>query len=272
MAVYYLSLVIGVLLGGLDIALRWLDPWSFLRFPFWVLGTLLAVFILYWIVMWLFSLPIDMKKQYDRPNPFYLDLIRYTFGYGLTIFGFRVKLVGAEKIPQGTRFLVTANHTTAFDPLIVCHALKKYDLVFITKPENYKIPIIRRYMHACRHLPIDRDDPRKAIKTINEAADMIASDVVSIGIFPEGTRSKDGRTGEFKPGSYKIAQKAKCPVVLAAIKGGKNFRKNFPFRLTPIEVVIERVLTPEEVASMKTVEIAALSESLVKAELGETAE
>lgn len=269
MEVYYLTLILGVLLGGLDIGLNWFTVWSLVRFPLWVLGTMLAGFIVYWIVMGAFCLPIDMKKEYDRPNPFYLDLIRYTFGYGLTIFGFRVKLIGEEKIPANTRFLVTANHTTAFDPLIVCHALRKFDIVFITKPENYKIPIIRRYMHACRHLPIDRDDPRKAIKTINEAADMIASDVVSVGIFPEGTRSRDGKTGEFKPGSYKIAQKAKSPVVLLAIKGGKNFKKNFPFKLTPIEVVVERVLTPEEVGSMKTVEIAALSESLVKAELGE---
>lgn len=268
MEVYYLSILLGVIFGGLDIYFGWFDPWSLVRFPFWVLGMMLAVFILYWVVMWLFSLPIDMKKQYDKPNPFYLNLIRYTFGYGLSIFGFRVKITGEEKIPTDCKFLITANHTTAFDPLIVCHALRKFDLVFITKPENYKIPIVRRYMHACRHLPIDRDDARKAIKTINEAAEMIASDTVSVGIFPEGTRSKDGKTGEFKAGSYKIAQRAKSPVVLAAIRGGAKFRKNFPFKLTPIEVVIERVLTPDEVASMKTVEIAALAEKLVKEEIG----
>lgn len=269
MLVYVLSIVLGVVCGGVDIALGWFDPWSLVRFPFWVFGSMLAVFILYWVAMWLFSLPIDMKKQYDKPDPFYLDLIRYTFGYGLAIFGFRVKLTGEEKIPKDARFLITANHTTLFDPLIVCHALRKFDLVFVTKPENYKIPIVRKYMHACRHLPIDRDDPRKAVRTINEAAQMISDDIVSIGIFPEGTRTKTGATGEFKAGSYKIAQKAKCPVVLAAIRGGAKFRKNFPFKLTPIEVVVEKVLTAEEVASMKTVEIAAMAESLVKKELGE---
>ena len=133
---------------------------------------------------------------------------------------------------------------------------------YVSKPENFKIPIVGRYMHRCLHLPIDRDNPRNALVTINEAADQIARGAVSMGIFPEGTRSKTGELGEFKNGAFKIAQKAKCPIVVAAIKG-MDRAKHRLFLPTTVTLNILGVLPYSETAEMRTAEISEKVRSMI---------
>jgi 1-acyl-sn-glycerol-3-phosphate acyltransferase len=65
---------------------------------------------------------------------------------------------------------------------------------------------------------IDRQNPREAVNAINQAAENIKAGY-SMGIFPEGTRTRDASVGEFKNGAFKIAQKTGCPIVPIAISG-----------------------------------------------------
>ena len=191
-----------------------------------------------------------------------MDLINFTFSYVLLLIGVKVRLVGGEKLPKEGRFLVVSNHVAAFDPLIVILGLKKTWVSYVSKPENFKIPIVGRYMHRCLHLPIDRDNPRNALVTINEAADQIARGAVSMGIFPEGTRSKTGELGEFKNGAFKIAQKAKCPIVVAAIKG-MDRAKHRLFLPTTVTLNILGVLPYSETAELRTADISEKVRSMI---------
>ena len=76
MEVYYLTLILGVLFGGLDIGLNWFTVWSLVRFPFWVLGTMLAGFIVYWIVMGAFCLE-GLFPHVLSPGLLFLALVRF---------------------------------------------------------------------------------------------------------------------------------------------------------------------------------------------------
>ena len=76
---------------------------------------------------------------------------------------------------------------------------------------------------------LDRKDPRNGLKAVLSAADMIKSGI-SVFLFPEGTRSKTGKMGEFKDGGFKIATKSKAPVVPVGITGTNDILENhFPF-------------------------------------------
>ena len=262
MAAYILSFALGIFFSVLEvIRLGW--DWKLIIFiPLTFLACIVGVFLIFLLVIWLISLTIDVNKKYDAPTKFYMDLINFTFSYVLLLIGVKVRLVGGEKLPKEGRFLVVSNHVAAFDPLIVILGLKKTWVSYVSKPENFKIPIVGRYMHRCLHLPIDRDNPRNALVTINEAADQIARGAVSMGIFPEGTRSKTGELGEFKNGAFKIAQKAKCPIVVAAIKG-MDRAKHRLFLPTTVTLNILGVLPYSETAELRTADISEKVRSMI---------
>ena len=96
------------------------------------------------------------------------------------------------------------------------------------------MPFFGRIIRKCCFLPIDRENPRKAIPTINRAAKLLKKQEVSIGIYPEGTRSKTGKLLPFHNGVFKIAQKAEAPIVVLSITGTERIAKRTPFRTTDV--------------------------------------
>lgn len=254
MLLFIVSVLIGVALipvyaGGVwGLGLIW-------QIPLAILTGVLGMFVIFIATVGLISLTIDMNKTYERPDPFYLRVISFAFDYALWLTGARLRVEGLEKVPEGTFFLVS-NHLSGFDPLILLVALRRLEMVFISKPENFKIPIIGRYMHRCRHLSIDRDDARKALTTINEAIELISDDIVSVGIFPEGTRSKTGELGEFKYGCFRIAQKSKGhPMVVCTIDNSQMITKHFFIIPTRVTVKVRAVIPYEDIAGKRTLEL-----------------
>ena len=92
---------------------------------------------------------------------------------------------------------------------------------------------------------------------------------MSMSIFPEGTRSKDGKLGEFKPGCLKVAEKAECPIAVFALQGTEKIMKNFPWRKTKVSIDMLRVIQPEEFAEKTTVDISDEIRSEMLKKLGE---
>lgn len=100
-----------------------------------------------------------------------------------------------------------------------------------------KIPVIGYWLEKTKSVPLDRDNPRSAIKSINDGINNI-NEGCSMVIFPEGTRSKDGKVGEFKKGSLKLATKSKVPIVPVSIdRASRSFEDNRKFRPAKIKVV-----------------------------------
>ena len=83
-------------------------------------------------------------------------------------------------------------------------------------------------------MPIDRKNPRKAIPAINRAAKLLRQQEVSAGIYPDGTRSKNGQLLPFHKGVFKIAHKAEAPIVVLCVTGTEKISKRTPFRRTDV--------------------------------------
>jgi 1-acyl-sn-glycerol-3-phosphate acyltransferase len=131
-----------------------------------------------------------------------------------------------------------------------------------------KIPIVGRFIRQCCFLPIDRDNARNAVITINEAADYLKKGTVSVGIYPEGTRSKSTGMGEFHAGSFKIAQKAGVPIAVAAVSGTEKAAKR-ALRGTDVYLDVIAVIPAEEVGAEKTVELAARVKEMIAEHLAQ---
>lgn len=158
----------------------------------------------------------------------------------------RVITEGTEKIPN-TPFLLVSNHRSSYDPIILNALLKKFHVRFISKPENFKIPIAGFLMKKCGFLAIDRESPRNAMKTILAAAEIISDEKVPVVVYPEGTRNKDPENGllPFHNGVVKIAKRADAPIVVAVAIGTEKVKENWPWKRTEVHLKIVDILDAE---------------------------
>lgn len=213
------------------------------------LGIILGAYILLLILC---SLLVNTKREYGRDSKFYRWLLNSATAAMIKLLRIRVHITGMEKLPQGQLVLFVGNHISNFDPILSWYAFRKWKLAFVSKPENFKIPFFGRIIRKCCFMPIDRENPRNAIVTINRAAKLLKKQEVSIGIYPEGTRSKSGELLPFHNGVFKIAQKASAPVAVLSVKGTEHIAKNIPFRKTDVYMDVLEVIPADEVAATKT--------------------
>lgn len=159
------------------------------------------------------------------------------FGFSTVIFisGANVIVNGLENIPDDTASLFVGNHNSYFD-IIISYTLMKRPTGYIAKKELSRAPSLNVWMYYIRCLFIDRKDIKQGMKTILKAVEYLKSGI-NIFVFPEGTRSKDGKMLPFKEGSMKMAEKSGCPIIPVAISNTANmFENHFP-RITGETVV-----------------------------------
>ena len=202
------------------------------------------------------SLFINPKKEYDKNSKFYRKLLHTYTWLVLKLLRVKIDVTGIEKIPQNTRFVLVGNHRSNFDPIITWLVFKRYDLAFISKESNFKIPVFGRIIRKCCYMAIDRENPRNAIKTINRASNLIKSNEVSVAVYPEGTRNKEGNgLLPFHNSVFKIAQKANVPIVIVGVSGTESIHKRTPWKRTHVQLQVLDVINAENVMAMKTNEI-----------------
>ena len=160
----------------------------------------------------------------------------------------KTTVIGKEKIPTDRPVLFVGNHRSMLD-VVICLSVIPFPVGFISKIELEKIPLLRMQMRDINCLFLDRKDDRKALKVILRAIELVKGGQ-SMFIFPEGTRSKEeGKFLPFHAGSFKIATKAKVPVVPVTIVGtGDILEDHFP-KIKAAPVVVE-FGDPIETASM----------------------
>lgn len=240
---------------------------------FWIpillyIGFFLGLLALHMIILLILSLFVDKNKPCERISKFHKFLTDYTVEAVLTVARVKVEISGIEKIPTDRRFLLVSNHRSNFDPLICIANLRKYGLAFVSKPENFKIIVAGAFIHKCCFLPIDRENPRNAMRTIRKATDFVKEDICSVGIYPEGTRSKTGELLEFKDGVFYIAKKAPCPIVVVTTENTEKIGKNFPFRRTIVKFNVLDVMYPESFDDKSTHEISEQVRDMMGSYLG----
>ena len=210
--------------------------------------------VLFVLLLGLIALTVDKRKPQPKPVPFFHATVTYVMGLLATLARVRIHLTGAERLPEG-RWLLVGNHRSAFDPIVTGWALRKYGLIFISKPENLCIPIVGEFVHKAGFLAIDRENDRAALRTILSAAELLKTDSASVAVYPEGTRNREAGLLPFRNGVFKVAQKAKVPVAVAAIRGTEQIARRFPLRATDVYLDICGVLDAQTVLASKTHEI-----------------
>ena len=175
----------------------------------------------------------------------------------------RVQVLGRETLPEG-RYLFVCNHRSMYDPLSVMAYLPEQNISFISKPSNLKIPVVGVITRYAGFLAIDREDNREALKSILLAADYLKRGLCSIGIYPEGTRSRSGELLPFHRGSFKTAQRGKVPLVIASVRGTEKLKRGFCLHPHVCTLEILEVLPAERVKAASTQELAEYSRSLIR--------
>lgn len=230
-------------------------------------AAILVALVLVWVAScFIVTRFIDMDKEYVEHSKLYWWFTYSVIQFATIIFRIKLEVNGKEKLPK-EKFLLVCNHRSIMDPLLTMGALKEYQLSFIARNEVYWIPIISKLMHRCHCFRLDRDDMKQSAKTILKASRFIKEDKASIGIYPEGTRNREEEMLPFMPGAFKIAKRAKCPVVVATLKNTDKWKKRAPFRRTTVYLDFVGVLDKEFVAENNTVHISDMARAMMKKSL-----
>lgn len=217
----------------------------------WVLLGLAGVFLAYIFTIIISALLVNMKKEYPQESKFYRFLLNSATFFATKLIRIKLHVTGMEKVPGG-RFLLVSNHRSKFDPILSWLVFGDCQLAFISKPENFKVPVFGRLIHRLCFMAIDRENPRNAVKTINRAVDLINRDVATIGVYPEGTRNYGDGLLPFHNAMFKIAQKANVPVVIITVKGTYEIQKNYPLHRSHVYIDVLDVIDAETVKKTKT--------------------
>ena len=177
-------------------------------------------------------------------------------------FDIRYEVIGKDNLPEGPCVFI-ANHQAYFDIMALLYAVSGKQTGFIAKNEFSKVPLLGKWINVIRGLFIKRGDVRESLKIINQGVDLI-NQGFSLVIFPEGTRSQKHEMADFKPGSFKLASKAKAPVVPVVIDGTyKVFEQKK--RVSKGETVKVTILPAIDTASLDRKALAALPNQIEEA-------
>ena len=171
--------------------------------------------------------------------------------------GVRLDLSGAEAVDWSRPAVVVVNHQSWFDVFALIAALPGR-VRFVAKQELGRIPIFGRAWRGCGHIALDRGDRRQAIESLNRAGEKMHEESLAVTMFPEGTRSPDGRLYPFKKGAFVLAIRAGVPIVPIGMSGSGAVMPKGSFRVRSGEIRI-RVGSPIEVAGRGHAERDALS-------------
>lgn len=239
---------------------------SYLLTPLYLLcfGLLLVIFHpIQMITQWIWGYPVRKKV---------VDVMNYGLLYSLWILGTKITFRGLEKIPQNRPLIIVANHQATLDIPAVIVGFKKNHPKFISKIELGKgIPSISYNLRHGGSVLIDRKNPRQSVKDILMLGKHIEANNYAACIFPEGTRSKDGKLKPFMPAGiaslYKTAPSAL--IVPFAIDGNYELMKQGYF---PMTVGVHLKLTVFDPIDPKGKDMDGLAqqiEDMIRKELGQ---
>jgi 1-acyl-sn-glycerol-3-phosphate acyltransferase len=184
---------------------------------------------------------------------------------GVRAAGIRTEVVGVENVPAGKSCIFMCNHVSNLDPPVLLPVLPGRSSVLLKK-ELMRIPILGTAMRMGKFVPVERGQKREAAKaSVAAAADALRSGL-HILVFPEGTRSLDGRLSTFKKGPFYLAQETQAPIVPIAISGTEKMMRKGSSAITPglARVQFLPVIEPSQFATRDEL-IAAVRRAIAEA-------
>lgn len=203
-----------------------------------------------WIKLNYYAKHVDKYTEQQRYS--FLDYIVKHANKGGNV---TIKATGAENLPEKDGFMLYPNHQGLYDVLAIIEACPRPFSV-VAKEEVQNVPLLKQTFICMQAFMLERDNPRQGLEVILNVAKEVKKGRNYL-IFAEGTRSKDGNTvHDFKGGSFKAAQKARCPIVpVALIDSFKPFDTS-SIKPVTVQVHFLPAISYEDYKDMKTVEIA----------------
>lgn len=151
---------------------------------------------------------------------------------GLRVGGIQVEVVGRERVPRNRSVIFLCNHVSNLDPPVVLPVLPGRCSVLLKK-ELMSIPILGRAMRMAQFVPVERGSRREAAQASVVAAAKALDDGLNMLVYPEGTRSRDGRLAEFKKGPFFLAQQTGALIVPVAVWGTERMMRKGSILVIP---------------------------------------
>ena len=239
------------------------------QLPLGFAGSFLLLVAFGFVFLLIFCSHVDPEETREKDIPWFRWLIMEYVHVMLTVLPVRVRTEGMEKTPQSGRFLLVCNHLDNIDPAFLYYCFPKSQLAFVGKQETKKMFLVNKVMPLLLCPTINRENDREALKTILRCISLLKNDTVSIAIFPEGRINPYRKLAHFRPGVFKIAQKAKVPIVVCTMRNTNCvIGRLLKGKGSTVDVHLLDVIPPEALENRTTVEIAEQIYTMMAADLG----
>ena len=178
----------------------------------WILGLSYAIILFpVSLIIWFLVYPFD----HDRAVIHWWLVIQSNLLVRIVPL-WKIRIEGREKAQKKTAYVIISNHQSILD-ILVMNCLK-FGFRWISKIENYKVPIFGWYLRMAKYIAIDRGNKESKAEMLDKSALSLRKGI-SIMIFPEGTRSADREIGPFKLGAFQLALMADKPILPVLVDG-----------------------------------------------------
>lgn len=198
-----------------------------------------TAFIILWVVLStiVFGIIAIIISFFSRTgNPVHIIARIWAKGI-LIVSGIKVNINGFSNIDPSRSYIYMCNHQSNFDIPVLLGCLP-VQFRWLAKAELFKIPIFGRAMRGAGYVAIDRFNRQSAFNSIAEVSQKMKNGV-SVMIFPEGTRSKDGKIGSFKKGGFIMAVDSRVPIIPLVILGTRSIMEKGDMRINPGDVSMQ---------------------------------
>ena len=165
---------------------------------------------------------------------------------GVRLGGIRIRETGKENIKPGQNYIFMSNHVSNLDPPIEIPRIQARCSVLVKK-ELFRVPILGTGMHLARLVPVDRSNREAAIESVHQGVAVLRQGL-HMFIYPEGTRSRDGKLLPFKKGPFHLALESGVPIIPMTILGTYEAWPKHRFALRPgvATVVYHPAIDPKD--------------------------
>ena len=233
------------------------------------LGSFLVFIGLAFLFLLLVCKCIDPEKNYEKDSLWFRRMVLWYIDGILTILPIKIRTRGLEKLPKNGRFLLVCNHLHNIDPVFLLNTFPKSQLSFVAKQETKQMFLLDKVLPKLLCPYINRENDREALKTILRCIQLLKTDTVSIAIFPEGGINPYRKLAHFRPGVFKIAQKAEVPIVVCTLRNTQYaLAKVKKLQKAEVELHLLDVIPVEEHRNKTTVEVAERIYTMMADDLG----
>lgn len=169
--------------------------------------------------------------------------------FGARMVGVHWEVIGREKLNPNQTYIFMANHTSNIDPPVFVPLIGRRVFI-LTKKELFRIPIFGYAMKRAQFIAVDRSNRDAAVEAVKRATEELKSGL-SMMVYPEGTRSRDGKLLPFKKGPFHLAMESGAPVVPVTIIGANEVWPKGKLRVNPgtIRVIFHPPVDPHAFTS-----------------------